>query len=332
MNYESEFQGIMIDSLKRQYGILDETVLYHYFALRFFINHEGKNINKNRMAREMMLFLCLELNLPGEKSFLYKDIEIKKEVAVENSLLNIVESWIFENSIRYVQDGKGNKFSMELYLEEEAKKIMRQASNKAKLYKNTNHYEWHWKYHALNILNTVYNVKPLHPTAIDDIKYPDSDDVWLRTMEEVSEAFVHASGYLRNDVKTVTEQELENYLYTKLQLIEDGMIYIDRQVHIVDGRIDILAKDKSGTYCIIELKVADDKEIVWQCMYYPMQLKKKYGVTHVRMITIAPSYAASILMPLQSLGYVEILKFTPKVKLGKIESLYIHSVKMNAVA
>ncbi|MBP1308669.1 Holliday junction resolvase-like predicted endonuclease [Paenibacillus sp. 1182] len=323
MNYESEFQEKLIDALKLQYGIDDETVLYHYFALRYFIYREGKDIKRKQLTRGMMCFLCEELNLPAGDSIFYKDVEIRKEVAMENSLVNIMDSWIFENSIRNVVDDKGIEYAMHDYIKIQQKPIKRQAANKAKAYKQTNHFAWHWKYHALTVLNAAYGVQPKTPKRMEGVHYSEEHELWKRTMEEVIEAYVHSSDYIRKDVKTITEQDVENFLYTQLHLIEEGLVYVARQVRVIDGRIDILAKDRQGTYCIIELKVSDDKEVVWQCIYYPLQIKQKYGVAHVRMMTLAPSYSPSIKVSLESLGYVEMFKFIPSVQLGKIQNIQI---------
>ncbi|MFF2531458.1 endonuclease NucS domain-containing protein [Brevibacillus sp. NPDC058079] len=332
MNYESEFQELMIQTLRKQYGIEDDTVLYHYFALRFFISRQGKNFEKNRIAKEMVLFLCEELNLPKEETFIYKGETMKKGIALENSLQNIMESWNFENSIRFVSDGKGNHLSMDQYLIEQQQAIIRYAINKAKSYKKSKEYGWYWKHHALCYLNRVYNVTTVQPNKIEGVVYPDSHDMWIRTMEQIGEAWVHVSEYQRQDTKTITEQDVEDYLFSRLNLVEEGMVYIDRQFSITDGRIDILARDKNGTYCIIELKVSDDKELVWQCLYYPTQIKKKFGVSKVRMITLAPSYSNSLLVTLEQIGYVEILSFVPKVRLGKIEELSIREVPHQKIA
>ncbi|WPS85379.1 endonuclease NucS (plasmid) [Brevibacillus halotolerans] len=332
MNYESEFHEVMIESLKKQYGIEDEKVLYHYFLLRFFIRRSGKALEKDRTVKEMVQFLCEELNLPNQETFLYKGEKMKRGITLENSLQNIMESWNFENSIRLVSDGKGNYLSMDSYIFKQQQAILRYATNKSKLDKKTSNYEWYWKHHALYHLNTVYNVSPTKPKCIEGIVYPETHETRLRTMEEIGEAWIHASEYHRQDAKTFTEQDLENFLCSRLNLIEEGMTYIDRQFSIIDGRIDILAKDRDGTYCIIELKVSNDKELIWQCMYYPTQIKKRYGVSRVRMITIAPSYSKSLLIPLEQLGYVEMLTFTPKVRLGKIKELSICSALVRKTA
>lgn len=324
MNYEDELQLTLIHQLKEQYGILEETALFHYLTIRCYISRNGKAFTKYRETKEFVHFLCDELKLPAGDSFIYKGEKVEKGVALINSLENVIESWKFECSIREVVDEKGIALNMDKYLEKQQAKIHRYANNKSKPFKNTSAYEWHWKHHALNQLNTVYKATPSSPRKVEGVHYDGEHGLLHRTMEEVAEAWVHANTYVRMDTKTIAEQDVEKYLYSRLELIEEGLTYVDRQVTIQDGRIDILAKDKEGTFVIIELKVVEDKELVWQCMYYPMQIKKMYGLSHVRMMTLAPEYSYSLRVTLEQLGYVEMKSFTPKVRLGKIESIMVN--------
>lgn len=99
-----------------------------------------------------------------------------------------------------------------------------------------------------------------------------------------------------------TEKELEVYLSNNLQLIEEGMTFIENQYKIQNGYIDILAKDKNNKTCIIEIKVKpDDHRLIEQSVYYPTQFKED-----VRMITIAPSYSYKNYQSLKSLQNVEL--------------------------
>lgn len=103
-----------------------------------------------------------------------------------------------------------------------------------------------------------------------------------------------------------TEKYLEYLLIENLSLIEDGLIYIDNQYEVDNGFIDILAKDKDGTLCIIELKITKrDTKIIEQSVYYPTQFSEK-----TRMITIAPDYSNKLSKSLNSLGYVEMKTYT----------------------
>ncbi|MBH9968155.1 DUF91 domain-containing protein [Bacillus enclensis] len=97
------------------------------------------------------------------------------------------------------------------------------------------------------------------------------------------------------------EKLLEGYIAHNINIVEEDMKLIDTQVKVKDGVIDILAKDKNGKSCIIELKVrANDKSIVWQSAYYQSQIGED-----VRVITIAPSYDEVISKALLNVRNIE---------------------------
>jgi Holliday junction resolvase-like predicted endonuclease len=101
------------------------------------------------------------------------------------------------------------------------------------------------------------------------------------------------------------EMKLEKDIIKNIEIIEKEMRIIDNQYEIKDGVIDILARDKNNTLCIIELKVVpNDEKLVFQSVYYPTQFNET-----VRMITIAPDYDYRIKAALQSLSYVEMKKY-----------------------
>lgn len=56
------------------------------------------------------------------------------------------------------------------------------------------------------------------------------------------------------------ERDVETHLVRNLDSIEKGLRFIDRQVSIEVGRVDILAADASGRRVVIELKVGQAKD------------------------------------------------------------------------
>ena len=122
------------------------------------------------------------------------------------------------------------------------------------------------------------------------------------------------------------EKQLENMIVSKLSIVEDGLILIDRQLPIKDGVIDILGKDKNGVICIIELKTRkNDQKLVFQSAYYPTQFKEK-----VRMITIAPDYSRKIYLSLNNLKNIErkAFKIMKPVEDRTVPNLHIYDFKM----
>ena len=56
------------------------------------------------------------------------------------------------------------------------------------------------------------------------------------------------------------ERDVETHLVRNLDSIEKGLRFVDRQVNIEVGRVDILAEDAAGRRVVIELKVGQAKD------------------------------------------------------------------------
>ncbi|MGH0480990.1 endonuclease NucS domain-containing protein [Bacillus cereus] len=110
---------------------------------------------------------------------------------------------------------------------------------------------------------------------------------------------------MTNEIINGTESLLEDFLCDYIEFIEEDMTFIERQHKVENGIIDILAEDKNGVKCIIELKIVeDDKGIAWQSAYYPSCFDEE-----VRMITIAPNYSNRIYNALKNVKNVEMKVF-----------------------
>ncbi|WP_191556578.1 endonuclease NucS domain-containing protein [Metabacillus idriensis] len=98
------------------------------------------------------------------------------------------------------------------------------------------------------------------------------------------------------------EDHLETYLSKNIHLIEEGMKVIARQSQVGKRYIDILAVDRNGVMCLIELKTAlNDPRLIDQCIDYSDSLNGKG-----RLIVIAPSYDLDQLKTMESIGSIEI--------------------------
>ncbi|ELK46807.1 endonuclease NucS domain-containing protein [Halobacillus sp. BAB-2008] len=114
------------------------------------------------------------------------------------------------------------------------------------------------------------------------------------------------------------EKVLESYIAHNIEIVETGMKLIDTQVKVKDGLIDVLAEDKNGTKCIMELKVrTNDKNLIWQSAYYQSEIAE-----NIRVITIAPSYDEVISKALKNVKNIEMKIYSLDEKgLIQIESL-----------
>ena len=328
INYESELNDLFLEELKKKFNIKQDDVCVRYFVLRFMIANYGEKILEFNRIRKLATFLLDELNIPVfENSYIiYKEVKVPISYAFGHSIENIIIDWEFRASIYKIEDEKGNSYEYNNYLNTKWNEIKRYGENRAKNYKNTLYYQSFIKKNGLDILNSLYGVKVTPIRQLENFTYPEFHNFFKRDLEEIYEMEIHPIKLKDTNTRSITESDLEKYLKYNLSLIEDGLKYIGSQVIIDNGRIDILAKDINNNLVIIELKVREDKELIWQSIYYPMKLKEKEKVNNVRMITLAPEYPSHIYQPLKSIGGVEIMQYVPLIELGKIKELKIYKM------
>lgn len=325
MNYESEFADVLEDALSKRFGLERNSYLFLYLLLRYEVwRFQKKEDPLLHPARHFLSFLQDELHLPITKEGLqYKEERLCLYFSAENSLLNIIENWKFQYKKIKIKDEKGTLHDFPQLFSKMKKSLFKKAKSEAKPFKSSPYYDWIVRHFALQIINRDFQVTLSAPIKIPHVNYESSELLYLRTLEEQCEAYFHSVTFQRNDTKTISESDLEDFLASRLHLIEEGLRLVGRQHIIEDGRIDILARDKENHLVIIELKVQDDKTIVWQCLYYPEALKKEFHTERIRMITVTPSYPTSIQLALEQIPYVEMIEYTPDIQLGVIQGLEI---------
>jgi len=142
----------------------------------------------------------------------------------------------------------------------------------------------------------------------EEFKNNDVIQEQIRLMDDIWEELI------TEEIMNGPETLLEDILCDHIGTIEESMTFIERQYRVGNGIIDIIAKDKNGTKCIIELKkVEDDKSLVWQSAYYPFCFDED-----VRMITIAPNYSDRIYNALKNISNVK-MKVFGKDENGKFQ-------------
>lgn len=88
-----------------------------------------------------------------------------------------------------------------------------------------------------------------------------------------------------------------------------------------NGRLDLLGVDKHGNYCIIELKVDEDTDLVWQAMHYPEAVRKRFGTDFARMIIVAKKVPSRILKHLAFIPGLEVYTFKERMERGQIKTV-----------
>ncbi len=308
------------------YGINNEEIAYKIFLFRFLIEcyeiYRKTNINNYELKSKIPDFLISELNLPLiEGNVYYKNERLLTYPDSKNSLANILDNWFFRYADTFALDNKGDVVLNLFLFEKEIKNIFKRAEKSIDLKKRDSRYSVHFKKACLDILKATYKISPEPVGRIDGFSYPVNHNDFKLTLDEKYDRLVHADNLYTKSIKGLTEDILEDYLIRNLHLIEDGMQFISRQFTVENGRLDILARDKNGTLCVIELKVGKDEDLVFQSVYYRLKIKEKFGTNHVRMITVAPYYPSHIKESLKTLKDVEMYVFDAKVKNKKIIDL-----------
>lgn len=106
---------------------------------------------------------------------------------------------------------------------------------------------------------------------------------------------IKKEGELIQNYRILTEKALELLIFQEPSLIEEGLIFTARQVIVKDGRIDLVGRDKAGNPVICEVKIEEDKDVLWQASHYPKAYQEKYGYQeNLRMLVVAPGYEETL--------------------------------------
>ena len=112
------------------------------------------------------------------------------------------------------------------------------------------------------------NAYRYHPRA-ERFLYKRDDGTFEIYSEERHGPNVWAPGETREEAQELEElvetsisleRDIENHLIHHLDRIEAGLMFVDRQVVVDVGRIDILARDGKGQRVVVELKVGEAKD------------------------------------------------------------------------
>lgn len=305
---------VLLENLYNLYGIKDNStsmnLLYHYLHIRAGIFYEKKNISRN----ELIQFIFQELNVD-----IFDNTEIYYHDAKYN--INKIGDSFLEN-LEFRADFEG-----QINLKKIRDEIYTKGYKKAIKFRKSNYYKQHIQYNRLLELNNHFNIKP-ESKYDENFKKALSHNPFKRTLEEELLSYLDSEKIKSTTTQYIDEKALEDYLIKNLSLIEKDLIYQGRQIKVPGGIIDILAKDKDDNLVIIELKIDNDKSIIWQALHYPKVISevKRINKEKIRMITIAPNYKKSILMRLQEIDNVEIYTYNIMVSLGQIEKLIINKV------
>ncbi|MFJ8531392.1 endonuclease NucS domain-containing protein [Bacillus sp. NPDC094106] len=315
--YEDEISFLIKNELGEMYGIDDFETLYRYVFLRYTCSRmdvSKKNKNDFLHKSNFIKFLLSELGLVIREGFIrYKGEDISTQPIIGECFSNIIEDWCFVSTLKPVMNQEGKLQDVHQYLNETISCIKKEAKKHCKKYRREVNY-WHRvKYESLLLLNQLFGVYISNPDKIEGFYY-DSENHVHESLEGMYKRCIASSSQMSTNIELITEEMLELYMKQNLSLIEKGLRLVSTQYMLPKGRIDILARDISGTYVVIELKVAEDTDIVWQSMYYRNEIKKMKRVNDVRFITLMPKCEYHIFESLQLVGGVEIFEYVPVIQ------------------
>lgn len=295
--HEGDIAEILMTGLKHRYGTQEENRLFPLLYLRRHLLGEKTG--------SMTDFMLKELNL-SEKCR-YKETALSQGMVVQNFYDNLAFIGTLHHEIRDLETIK--------------KKLNRTARFRARKYRSLEEYDIFYRYFLVEELEKAFHLSFSPPKIFPDILYETEEMPYRRCLEEKLIAHIHAVKMESSHISFVSEEQVENYLSKNLYILEEGLTLTGKQVVVDGGRIDILARDRQGVTVIIEIKVEEDKDILWQCTHYPEQIKKLEKTDRVRMMTFCPSYRPQILHHLKELSHVEIFTYKAFSELGRLKHL-----------
>jgi len=122
------------------------------------------------------------------------------------------------------------------------------------------------------------------------------------------------------------EADLQNFLAKNLQILEPGLIlYEDErgkgtEYPVADGRIDVLAKDVSGQFVVIELKLSRGRNrALGQILYYMGWIDEHLdGTEPCRGIVVARSVGDDLRLACRRTPGIELYEYSLQVSVRKI--------------
>lgn len=299
--YKNEISQVIVNKLSTIYNIKDKEDLLKYTILKFFGDKESLNYTEFSNIRDIhpsntfFNFICKEIGLMGSsKSINFKGLFINK-YGYYSSYISILEE-LEATCLDFLNTKRFYRELNDLY-----KELNSYAYEKSEPSLNMGIHKYYYHNFYLEKLNILFGVNP----SIKKITMPEfnEDLVYIIPIEFVLNNIINKIESRFNylyEVK-VSEFELENFLYKNLNLLDDGLKPLCRQFRVSNGRLDILAKNKDYKHIIIELKVEEDTDIIFQCKHYYDEISRIKNSKNIKVIVIAPKYNSSIKKELKKL-------------------------------
>jgi len=123
-----------------------------------------------------------------------------------------------------------------------------------------------------------------------------------------------------SSTQSIPKKQLEDAIADNLDIIEEGLRLIGRQVHLPGvGYIDILAYDKNNTPVAIEVKNgAADDSMLTQILAYMSALRRREG-RNPRGIIVAEEFTEKLQQAAELLDNLKLVRITARITIEKLE-------------
>ena len=109
---------------------------------------------------------------------------------------------------------------------------------------------------------------------------------------------------------TLAERNIEDFIVHQLEAIEPGLRLENRQLSTPAGRLDLLCKDATGNYVVVELKrTQGTDQVVGQVLRYMGWLSEVHGIDKVRGIVIVAKKDQALSYALMAVPNVQAKEF-----------------------
>lgn len=163
------------------------------------------------------------------------------------------------------------------------------------------HYAWYKS--QINTGNIV--IPGFNSDTISQREVEDSESDVIDTIE--------ASLSLEKDLHQYLAQRVSD-IEPDLKLVEDGI-----EFKIDAGRIDLLAKDKSGNFVVIELKAGKAKDAaVGQLLGYIGCINLEKNIQGTRGILVASDFDQRVIFAAKGLSHLKLVKYQVAFELHEI--------------
>ena len=116
------------------------------------------------------------------------------------------------------------------------------------------------------------------------------------------------------------ERDLEDYLASNLEALEEGLKLVGKQVEVATGRIDLLAEDSHENLVVIELKAGEaDSSSLTQLLAYISAIRDERKTENVRGILVAHDFSDKVIYAARLLPYVKLKKYRVRFEFEDIK-------------